>query len=105
MISMKIQQILPADPAKAILIGRIWDPVSQGPRVVSVRGEDVFDLSPGVRTVAELMEYENPWKWFFKELTLRVGTSRRSWKLRRGRTVTGPTCWRPSTFRWSRPAG
>jgi fumarylacetoacetate (FAA) hydrolase family protein len=60
MISMKIQQILPADPAKAILIGRIWDPVSQGPRVVSVRGEDVFDLSPGVRTVAELMEYENP---------------------------------------------
>jgi len=54
------QQILPADAEDAILIGRVWDPATQGPRVVSVRGEEVFDLSPEVRTVAELMEHENP---------------------------------------------
>lgn len=54
------QRILPVEAEDAILIGRVWDPATQGPRVVSVRGEEVFDLSPGVRTVAELMEYENP---------------------------------------------
>ena len=54
------QQILPVDAEDAILIGRVWDPATQGPRVVCVRGEDVFDLTPGVRTVAELMEHEDP---------------------------------------------
>ncbi len=54
------QQILPVDAEDAILIGRVWDPATQGPRVVSVRGQEVFDLTPGIRTVAELMEHENP---------------------------------------------
>lgn len=53
-------QILPADPAAAVLVGRVWDPVSQGPRVVYVQGEQVFDLTPEVRTVAELMDRKNP---------------------------------------------
>jgi fumarylacetoacetate (FAA) hydrolase family protein len=54
------QHILPADFQDAILIGRVWDPSTQGPRVVSVRGDEVFDLTPDVRTIAELMERENP---------------------------------------------
>jgi fumarylacetoacetate (FAA) hydrolase family protein len=54
------QQILPADAEDAILIGRVWDPSTQGPRVVCVRGEELFDLTPEVRTVAELMEREDP---------------------------------------------
>jgi fumarylacetoacetate (FAA) hydrolase family protein len=54
------QQILPADAEDAILIGRVWDPSTQGPRVVCVRGEELFDLTPEVRTVAELMEGEDP---------------------------------------------
>jgi fumarylacetoacetate (FAA) hydrolase family protein len=54
------QHILPADFQDAILIGRVWDPSTQGPRVVSVRGDEVFDLTADVRTVAELMERENP---------------------------------------------
>jgi len=54
------QHILPADFEDAILIGRVWDPSTRGPRVVTVRGDEVFDLTPGVRTVAELMEHENP---------------------------------------------
>ncbi|MFF2246240.1 fumarylacetoacetate hydrolase family protein [Arthrobacter sp. NPDC058130] len=54
------QQILPVDAEDAILIGRVWDPATQGPRVVHVRGEEVYDLTPEVRTVAELMEHEDP---------------------------------------------
>jgi fumarylacetoacetate (FAA) hydrolase family protein len=54
------QQILPADAEDAILIGRVWDPSTQGPRVVYVRGEELFDLTPEVRTVAELLEREDP---------------------------------------------
>ncbi|MFN3925507.1 MAG: fumarylacetoacetate hydrolase family protein, partial [Pseudarthrobacter sp.] len=60
MTSMAPQHVLPADSAAAILVGRVWDPVTQGPRVVRVRGEEVFDLVPGVRTVAELMDHEDP---------------------------------------------
>lgn len=60
MIKPASRQILPADWEDAILLGRVWDPVSQGPRVVSVRGDDVFDLTPHFRTVAELIEHENP---------------------------------------------
>jgi fumarylacetoacetate (FAA) hydrolase family protein len=74
-MSVAMSQILPVDAEDAILIGRVWDPASQGPRVVYVRGEEVFDLTPEVRTVAELMEHENP-----ADVVLRdVGTPR--WKL------------------------
>lgn len=52
--------ILPADAADAVLVGRVWDPASGGPRVVCVRGDEVFDLTPGVRTVAGLMCHWNP---------------------------------------------
>nr|WP_217509431.1 fumarylacetoacetate hydrolase family protein [Pseudarthrobacter sp. C4D7] len=42
------------------MVGRVWDPVSGGPRVVSVQGEDVVDLTPEVPTVAGLMERACP---------------------------------------------
>ena len=54
------QQILPTDAGDAVLVGRAWDPVSQGPRVISVRGDDVFDLTPGFPTVAGLLDHPNP---------------------------------------------
>ena len=60
MINLASRQILPADWEEAILIGRVWDPVSQGPRVVSVRGDDVFDLTAEARAVSELMNHANP---------------------------------------------
>src|SRR4051794_36097263 len=53
-------QILPADAASAVLVGRVWDPESGGPRVVSVRGQDVFDHTADVRTVSELMDLDDP---------------------------------------------
>ncbi len=60
MTNTALPQILPADSADAILVGRVWDPVSQGPRVVSVRDGMVFDLTPGVRTVAGLLDHKDP---------------------------------------------
>lgn len=59
MMNQASRQILPADWEEAILLGRVWDPGSQGPRVVYVRGDDVFDLTPHFHTVAELIDNEN----------------------------------------------
>ena len=53
-------QVLPAEGAAAVLVGRVWDPASSGPRVVGVRGDEVFDLTHKARTVAGLLEQENP---------------------------------------------
>ncbi|KPK08793.1 MAG: fumarylacetoacetate hydrolase [Betaproteobacteria bacterium SG8_39] len=50
-------QVLPADAAGAVLVGRAWiagDP--GGPSPVLVRGEDVLDLSSLAPTVAQLLE-------------------------------------------------
>ncbi|MGK3955412.1 fumarylacetoacetate hydrolase family protein [Arthrobacter sp. R4] len=69
---MTSRQMVPTDSQEAVLIGRVWDPASGGPRVVCVRSEDVFDLTPEVRTVAELMDHENP-----LELVLNTAATRR----------------------------
>jgi fumarylacetoacetate (FAA) hydrolase family protein len=48
--------VLPDDAAQALLIGRIWDLETSGPRVVAVREEGVFDLQHLAGTVSELLE-------------------------------------------------
>lgn len=55
-----IHDVLPTDPATPFLIGRVWDPESGGPRVVSVRGNDVYDVTAVASTVSELLENVNP---------------------------------------------
>jgi fumarylacetoacetate (FAA) hydrolase family protein len=49
--------LLPADVHEAILVGRIWrNTALPGPSVVIVRGGEVFDITPAVGTVADLLE-------------------------------------------------
>jgi fumarylacetoacetate (FAA) hydrolase family protein len=48
--------VLPDDAAKALLVGRLWDPATGGPRVVAVQETDVFDLTGLAGTVSELLE-------------------------------------------------
>ena len=48
--------VLPEDAAGALLVGRIWDVETSGPRVVAVQGGDVYDLQPLAETVSELLE-------------------------------------------------
>jgi fumarylacetoacetate (FAA) hydrolase family protein len=49
-------EILPLDADDALLVGRVWDPSMGGPRVVSVRGGRVYDLTDTARTVSELID-------------------------------------------------
>jgi len=48
--------ILPLDGDDALLVGRVWDPRMGGPRIVSVRGAQVYDLTDTVNTVSELLD-------------------------------------------------
>ncbi len=68
--------ILPSDGADSVLVGRIWDPNSQGPRVVAVRGEELVDLTPMFGTVSELLENDDP-----ADLVLSSGSNVLPWAL------------------------
>ncbi|OAE03720.1 fumarylacetoacetate hydrolase family protein [Arthrobacter sp. OY3WO11] len=48
--------VLPEDAGSALLIGRVWDVETSGPRVIAVQGGDVYDLQPLAGTVSELLE-------------------------------------------------
>jgi fumarylacetoacetate (FAA) hydrolase family protein len=47
---------LPKDASNAVLAGRVWLPVAQGPAVVAVRGDGVYDLSAAAPTMRDLCE-------------------------------------------------
>jgi fumarylacetoacetate (FAA) hydrolase family protein len=51
--------VLPEDAAEALLIGRLWDVETSGPRVIAVQDEGVFDLQHLAGTVSELLERPN----------------------------------------------
>jgi fumarylacetoacetate (FAA) hydrolase family protein len=51
---------LPQDHAQAELVGRVWLPDAQGPAVVRVQGENVYDLSPVAPTSSQLLNMDDP---------------------------------------------
>src|SRR5437762_5454061 len=51
---------LPTDHSDALLIGRIWQPEVEGPSVVRVTNDGVFDLSALAPTISELLELPDP---------------------------------------------
>ena len=55
-----IGSVLPEDADQALLIGRVWDVETAGPRPVAVSGETVFDLHGLAGTVVELLELPDP---------------------------------------------
>jgi len=52
--------VLPKDADRALLIGRVWDPETGGPRVAAVSGDSIFDLTRVAGTVSELLELPSP---------------------------------------------
>ncbi len=60
MITLTAKDVLPEDGARGALAGRVWLPQAQGPAVVAVRGEDVFDVSARFSTVSALCEESDP---------------------------------------------
>ena len=51
---------LPTDRRPGTLIGRVWNPRSGGPSPVTVRNQDVFDISSDFATVRDLCEERDP---------------------------------------------
>jgi fumarylacetoacetate (FAA) hydrolase family protein len=52
--------VLPDDHDQALLVGRVWDPETGGPRPVLVRADRLVDLFPYARTVSELLNSADP---------------------------------------------
>lgn len=55
----QLTEVLPVDADRAVLVGRVWDSESGGPRPVRVHGENVYDLFDVAPTVSGLLELED----------------------------------------------
>src|SRR5215475_3566061 len=60
MITLTAKNVLPQDGTSGTLAGRVWLPDANGPAVVAVRGDGVFDVSASFSTVSALCETEDP---------------------------------------------
>ena len=67
------RSVLPEDGG--LLVGRIWDPVADGPCVVAVRADRLVDLTPDFPTLSDLLESPDP------AYAARSAGSDRSWDL------------------------
>jgi fumarylacetoacetate (FAA) hydrolase family protein len=59
-VKIDTQTTLPADAARATLAGRVWRPDVQGPSVVAVRADGVYDVTAAAPTMRDLCEAQNP---------------------------------------------
>jgi len=57
---VKWADCLPFDSQHATLVGRAWVPELDGPAVVTVRGNELFDLSTIAATCSQLLELDDP---------------------------------------------
>lgn len=62
MTTLTVKDLLPEDGTKGTLVGRVWLPQVNGPAVVAVRGDGVFDVTAKFSTVSALCEEDNPAK-------------------------------------------
>jgi fumarylacetoacetate (FAA) hydrolase family protein len=60
MITLTAKDVLPEDGTSGALVGRVWLPQAQGPAVVAIRGDGVFDISAWFSTVSALCEESDP---------------------------------------------
>jgi fumarylacetoacetate (FAA) hydrolase family protein len=60
MIALTAKDVLPDDGTSGTLVGRVWLPQLQGPAVVAVRSDGVFDVTARFPTVSTLCEESDP---------------------------------------------
>ena len=60
MIDLTPESMLPDDGTSGTLVGRIWRPDVDGPAVVAVRDDGVFDVTSAFPTVSALCEQDDP---------------------------------------------
>ncbi len=58
--SLQGQHVLPEDPGSAALMGRVWRPELEGPSVVAVRPDGVFDITAQFPTASQLAAAADP---------------------------------------------
>jgi fumarylacetoacetate (FAA) hydrolase family protein len=59
-IEDRVSEVLPEDGAAGALAGRVWLPSVEGPAVVAIRPEGVFDISRAHPTMRDLCETADP---------------------------------------------
>lgn len=59
---LKPEKVLPVDHGKATLAGRLWRPELAGPSIVTLRGDELFDVSDEFPTMRDLCETADPAK-------------------------------------------
>ena len=57
---LKPEKVLPVDHDKASLAGRVWRPELDGPAIVTLRGDELFDVSAEFPTMRDLCETADP---------------------------------------------
>jgi fumarylacetoacetate (FAA) hydrolase family protein len=73
-MTLTIENCLPVDWTKASLVGRAWVPAHDGPSVVKVTAEGVFDISKAAPTVADLCNAADPLALFRAASGPRLGS-------------------------------
>src|ERR671916_1504640 len=59
-LSLSAGATLPADGTAGTLVGRVWRPDVQGPSVVCIRDDGVYDVSRAFPTMRDLCEAPDP---------------------------------------------
>ncbi|MET4839137.1 fumarylacetoacetate (FAA) hydrolase family protein [Bradyrhizobium japonicum] len=102
MTTLTVRDLLPEDGTKGTLVGRVWLPQANGPAVVAVRGDGVFDVTAKFPTVSALCEEDNPAaRRSPRSRASASAISKRSWLTRRrmGAIRKSRGCLRPSISR------
>lgn len=73
MISLNAASILPDDGTAGTLVGRAWLPSEQGPSVVAVREDGVYDVTADFPTISTLTEEADPASSLRKARGVRIG--------------------------------
>lgn len=73
MTTLTVKDLLPEDGTKGTLVGRVWLPQANGPAVVAVRADGVFDVTAKFPTVSALCEEDNPAKALAASKGERIG--------------------------------
>src|SRR3954454_11624357 len=60
MINLTPETVLPDDRTSGTLVGRVWRPEVDGPAVVAVRDDGVYDVTSAFPTVSALCEHDDP---------------------------------------------
>jgi fumarylacetoacetate (FAA) hydrolase family protein len=61
-MTLTAKDLLPEDGTSGTLVGRVWLPQVNGPAVVAVRSDGVFDVTARFATISALCEEDNPAK-------------------------------------------